>query len=101
MAYLGQENHVHTDLAARNIQVAVNNVVKISNFELAGFMANGVYNPPPGNIVPQLINEVQYKKTLMLLSMTAQRNYIVFCFVLRIYFKLKLDLCDKNNIQIN
>ncbi|XP_044006109.1 vascular endothelial growth factor receptor 2-like [Aphidius gifuensis] len=40
MKYLGQKNILHGDLAARNILLAKNNVVKISSFGLAKNMEN-------------------------------------------------------------
>ena len=48
MAFIGQKNYVHINLAARSIIVGDNNVVKIANFELAEEMEGGEFNPQHG-----------------------------------------------------
>ena len=48
MAFLEQQHYVHRDLAAKNVLVRNNSVCKLTNFELAQFVADGDYVAPLG-----------------------------------------------------
>ena len=49
MAYLEKQHYIRCDLAARNVLVGENNIVKIANFGLAQvFGQNKSYTPPDG-----------------------------------------------------
>ncbi|XP_015254165.1 PREDICTED: tyrosine-protein kinase SRK2-like [Cyprinodon variegatus] len=54
MAYLEQQNYIHTDLTARNVLVGENNVCKVTNFGLAGFLRKNenVYEAEEGTKFP-------------------------------------------------
>ena len=48
MAYLGEHNYVHQDLAARNVMLAEGFVCKLADFTLAQAITAGIYEPHSG-----------------------------------------------------
>ena len=52
MAYLEMHNYIHCDLAARNVLVGKNNIVKVADFGLARLIANNEYSAPEGTKIP-------------------------------------------------
>ena len=52
MAYLEEKNYIHRDLAARSILVSENLICKVSNFDLARVLHDGIYEAHTGAKFP-------------------------------------------------